>query len=166
MLVATTQTVWLFVGNGIAAVILIALVLFTYGFETWPSESTCSRLLEHGDTLQEWIAALQGAREVVIDCNIRSGSHQALLVPIHKIETHMNVVRQCWIDAKAKHSLLESSLRETLEDLVYVHEKFDTISVFPDNLDVILEAKPAFDARHDMRVLMKPTKSMFRKFTQ
>ena len=95
---------------------------------------------------------------VVIDCNIRSGSHQALLVPIHKIETHMNVVRQCWIDAKAKHSLLESSLRETLEDLVYVHEKFDTISVFPDNLDVILEAKPAFDARHDMRVLMKPTK--------
>ena len=167
MLVATTQTIWLFVGNGIAAICLVVLFAFTHR-EPWPVDSTREKLEEHGGLLQEWATVLRDAREVVVDCNMSRNDcngrlepevgYRALLVPIHRVEAHMKAVHQCWIDAKTKHSLLESSLRETLEDLVFVHEKFDNISLFPENLDAIRETKPAFDASHDVRVLMKPQK--------
>lgn len=153
-LVSTNQTVWLFSGNGLAAFLIVVVLGITHR-EVWPSHPTSLKLREHGEVLHEWIAALRDARELVVDCNMKLGSHRALIVPIHMIEAQIKRVRNCWADAKARHSLLESSLRETLEDLVYIHERFDPIAFPPETL-----TDPAFDMsdRQSLQILMNPLK--------
>lgn len=151
------QSLTLIAVNSVVSLAFIVIALSRY--KEWPA---VARALRRDDSsqLESWIHAATDARAAALECHAHRPRECA---PVHLVEDHMRIVRAHWLDAKRKHSLLEITLRKTLDELVLAHD-----ALAPHALHVNTTWLPHLDSfdddaryvatRHQARALMDPVK--------
>ena len=161
LLVASRQTIFLLCVNVLG--VLVAFILSallrcgcTICREPWPSNPTRTKLLSFGSQLHEWVVALRETSRLTLECH----TTPTVVVPIHKVEVHLGVLRSCWVEAKARQSILEPSLNDALQHLTLVHEQLCRFSMYPNDkfLEIMEECQPGIAERDRSRVLMPKRK--------
>lgn len=114
------QTFALVAVNVAASISVLGAFAFTL-FEEPKAEASFKRAvqLHSATTVVAWIESARVARAAAIHCRAWRPLES---VPVHRLEEHMAHVRNCWLDAKRRDSLLELTLRKSLDELILAHQ--------------------------------------------
>lgn len=114
------QTFALVAVNVAASITVLGALAFTL-FEEPKAGASFQRAvqLHSAETVVTWIESARVARAAAIHCRAWRPLES---VPVHRLEEHMAHVRNCWLDAKRRDSLLELTLRKSLDELILAHQ--------------------------------------------
>lgn len=117
-LVAQSQYFWLLSISSVGCLAAIIAVRWTImSGEQWPCVCTLARILSDEQRIH-WLDLIRQAREMLLSWEASS----PVVVPLHEGELMMQSLRLALAEAKAADSLLELSLRESLQDIAALHE--------------------------------------------
>ncbi|CAK8681361.1 uncharacterized protein LOC143461099 [Clavelina lepadiformis] len=131
----------------------------------WPS------LLDHGkeklnvNTERYMVACINGRKAIK-----KANSVPALLAPVQELAHHIKVLNALACEAEFIRDPLQSSLRDTLDDVIQLHNTLTPVSIFTESLKTyvqttinkLIEVLPAFSKRLQQRefdmILARPVR--------
>mmetsp|Transcript_12636 Transcript_12636/g.16595 ORF Transcript_12636/g.16595 Transcript_12636/m.16595 type:complete len:789 (+) Transcript_12636:370-2736(+) len=157
MLVASNQSFWLFSINGMGTLLTGSYLVFVFfKGDTWPTDRTIQVIFKTIPEAGRWLDLVRSTRGMLLDF----ATYPRELVPMNLIEAHMRALRECWLVAKSRESILEGILRECLDECALAHQEYRPSSLLPAHtLEMDLEAaKPLLVERRKAQALMHPKK--------